>query len=390
MEKITITKKGFILFIMIFFSLKIGAISYLSNYLNILWHVGAIIMIIYGIGILSKDKKMQPFDLIVIIFYIVLTLSTIINKGSLSECIKELIAFYALYITMSLGINKDAKKYIKIMNNFLIVYTIINTLSAIIFYPNSMFRDNNNPIFFLGGDNTSIRLYIASILFYFLNNYIKTNKINIPIFPLLNLFIFSMLRDIGGGKVCFIILFIGFIYLNFVKEPPKKVIRKIMIFNIILFLMLVILNKMSIFSFFIVNLLHRDLTLTDRTVIWEVTIDKIINKPILGYGIIDGLKFQAMLPFITGINAHNTYLMILFNGGVILFILFIYLFVLTLKKFDSFKHSKWLYAIPIALLSLSVRAQIEGWDVVWIILFLKMAYSYDRIQNIIENKEQGE
>lgn len=387
MKKITISKSGLTLFIMIFFSLKIGSISYISNYLNIIWHVGAILTIILGIGIILKNRKMQSIDIIVIIFYLILTVVTILNKGSIADCIKELISFFALYVTLCIGLNQDSNRYIKLMNRYLLVYTLLNTVSAIIFYPNSMFRDNNNPIFFLGGDNTSIRLYLASILFYFLNNYIKTRKVKIPILPLLNLLVFSVLRDIGGGKVCFLVVFIGILYLRFAKTIPQRVIRYIMIFNIVLFLILVVFNKMSIFSFFIVDILNRNLTLTDRTVIWEVTINQIIRKPIFGYGFIDGLKFQQMLHGITGINAHNTYLMILFNGGVIALSLFIYIFILASKRFDSKKHRKWLYAIPIVLMTLMIRAQIEGWDVVWIILFLKMAYSYNNIENIVDNEE---
>ena len=387
MKKIIISKSGLTLFIMIFFSLKIGAISYISNYLNLIWHTGAILTIIFGMGILLKKRKIQQIDLIVIIFYLVLAGSTILNRGSIAEYIKEVISFLALYITLSIGVSNNSSKYIKIMNKYLLIYTLINTLSAIIFYPNSMFRDNNNPIFFLGGDNTSIRLYLASILFYFLNNYIETGKVKIPVLPLLNLFVFSMLRDIGGGKVSFLIVTMGFVYLRFAKKMPQKIIKYIMIINIVIFLMLVVFNKMSIFSFIIVNVLNRNLTLTDRTVIWEVTINQIIRKPMLGYGIIDGLKFQQLLPGITGINAHNTYLMILFNGGVIAFSLFIYIFILASKRFDSKKHRKWLYAIPIVLMTLMIRAQIEGWDVVWIILFLKMAYSYNNIENIADKEE---
>lgn len=387
MKKITISKSGLTLFIMIFFSLKIGSISYISNYLNLIWHTGAILTIIFGMGILLKKRKIQQIDLIVIIFYLVLAGATILNRGSIAEYIKEIVSFLALYITLSIGVSNNSGKYIKIMNKYLLIYTLINTLSAIIFYPNSMFRDNNNPIFFLGGDNTSIRLYLASILFYFLNNYIETGKVKIPVLPLLNLFVFSMLRDIGGGKVSFLLVTMGFVYLRFAKKMPQKIIKYIMIINIVLFLMLVVFNKMSIFSFIIVNVLNRNLTLTDRTVIWEVTINQIIRKPIFGYGFIDGLKFQQLLPGITGINAHNTYLMILFNGGVIALSLFIYIFILASKRFDSKKHRKWLYAIPIVLMTLMIRAQIEGWDVVWIILFLKMAYSYNNIENIVDNEE---
>lgn len=387
MKNINISKETLLLFLMIFFSLKIGCISYVSKFINIPWHIISIFISIYTFLSLKKSNKINILDLMILLFYITILISTIINKVSLTNYIKEIILFSSLYFVLKYGLNKNPKKFIKIYSNYLLFLIVINTIISIIIYPNSMFRDNNNPILFLGGDNTSIRLYITSVIFCFINNYVNKGKIEIPVLSLTTLLIFSVIRDIGGGKICFILLFLCILYLKYFPITYKKPMKLIIIINIVLFLIMVISNKLEIFKFIIVNILHRSLSLTDRTIIWNITIDKIIASPLIGYGMINGLSFQAMLPYITGINAHNTYLMILFEGGIFSFGIFLLILQITAKKFDKINHEKWIYIIPIGMLTLMIRAQIEGWDVIWIFMFCQLIYSYNIIENLVKSQK---
>lgn len=379
-------KNNLILIILIFFSLKIGCISYFSSVLNSIWYIFQVFSILISLYFLIIKSKINKFDLIVILFYLVLLMTTLINKVNIYNYVKEVISFFSLYFVMKFGLEYNSKLYIKNMSRILIVYTIINTITAIVLYPGAMVMDNLNPIFFMGGDNTAVRIYIFAICFEVLSKFIKNRKIVFPYISFINLVLFSYVRDLGGAKVCSIILFFCLIYFMFSKKISQKIMKKIIILNIVLFLLIVIFNKINIFQFLIVNILHRNLTLTDRTVIWKITIEKIIQKPLIGYGMIDGMSFQSMLPYIIGVNAHNTYLMILFNGGIILFLSFIYILIITSKKFDKEKHNKFIYILPLTLLTLMVRAQIEGWDIVWIFLNLQLIYSYDKIETLFEKK----
>ena len=385
MKNYKVSLESIIMFFLIIFSLKIGCISYFSSALNVVWYIGSTIAIMYCFIKLLINKKYNLFDLLVLLFYVYLLVITIINHASIPDILKELISFSSLFLVMRYGLETNVKKYVKMMSIILMIYTLINTLSSIAFYPNAMFIDNNNPIFFMGGDNTSIRLYIMAVLFNMLNYYFKNNKVKFPFFSLANLLIFSFVRDLGGGKVCFLVLIIAIIYLINGIKMPKKPVKLIITLSIIIFVLLVIVNRVDVFRYFIINILHRDLSLTDRTIIWNISIEKIKLNPIFGYGMIDGMQFQSYLPYLTGINAHNTYLMVLFDGGIILFSIFILLFIVTALRFDRAKHQKWIYVIPIALLTMMIRAQIEGWDVIWIILLLEMIYSYKKIEQANSN-----
>lgn len=377
-----ISKESIVLFFMTFFALKVGCISYVSNILNLLWYIGAVIVFLYDFSYILYNRKFNKLDFTMIIFYIFLLVSTLLNHGDLVCYVKELISFLTTYFVIKFGLEKSPKKFINIFSTYLSLLLVLNTLSTIIFYPDAMFRDNNNPIFFMGGDNTSVRLYIIAVLFSFMKKYIKNKKMVMPVVSLLNLFVFSMIRDLGGGKICFIILLLCTGYLIYGVNIPRKIMRKIIMLNVLLFFILVIVNKMSLFKFIIVDILHRNLSLTDRTIIWDITIKKIMSKPVMGYGMIDGLAFQSMLPYIIGVNAHNTYLMILFDGGIVLFAIFIISMIIVQMKFDSVKHDRWIYMIPLTLLTIMIRAQIEGWDVVWLFILLFLCYSYNKIEQL--------
>lgn len=177
--------------------------------------------------------------------------------------------------------------------------------------------------------------------------------------------------------------FLGLAYLVTVERFPKNTAFLIISINVALFFCLVIFNKIDFLQNIIVNVLHRDMTLTDRTVIWGITIDKILDNPLTGYGMIDGLAFQSMLPYIIGINAHNTYLMILFDGGILLFGLFISLLVVAATEFDSYTHPTFSYVFSVGLFAQMVRAQIEGWDVQWILIYLSLMFLLPKIENSI-------
>lgn len=381
-------KNNLVLIILIFFSLKIGCISYFSSLLNGIWYFFQIFSILFSLCFLVIKSKINKFDFSILLFYLILLVSTLINKADIYNYVKEIISFLSMYFVMKFGIEYNSKIYIKNMSRLLIMYTVINTFTTILLYPGSMFIDNLNPIFFMGGDNTSVRIYILAVCFEVLEKFVKKGKVKFPYISFINMVIFSFVRDLGGGKVCAMVLFICLIYLILNKKITQKIIKKIIILNIGIFLLIVIFNRIDIFQFLIVNILHRNLTLTDRTTIWRITIEKIIQKPFIGYGMIDGMSFQSMLPYIIGVNAHNTYLMILFDGGIILFLTFLYSLVIVEKKFDSVKHNKFIYILPITLLTLMLRAQIEGWDVVWIFLILQLIYSYDKIEILSDSNEK--
>ena len=88
------------------------------------------------------------------------------------------------------------------------------------------------------------------------------------------------------------------------------------------FLAIVLFRMQYLFEDIIVNKLHRNLTFTGRTSIWDTTISYIVKNPFLGYGVED---FSTRLVTKGIFHAHSTYLNILLEGGIIALIAYFFL-----------------------------------------------------------------
>ena len=99
---------------------------------------------------------------------------------------------------------------------------------------------------------------------------------------------------------------------------------------------IVFLKIQKLFSFIIVDWLGKDLTFTGRTNLWDNAINKILTRPIIGYGDMDQITERLVLG---DVYCHNGLLELLFRGGVIHLILFVALiFILdksTKRYFDK-------------------------------------------------------
>jgi len=368
-----------LIYIMAFASVEISYLCYITKVFRVMYVGIQCLCIFFIVASIIKRHKIEYFDIFLIVFICIELLSTYINKLPFKELIIDLEKLLFLSLTAKWCLRVNARVYISAMAQILTGLTLINTLTAFLVYPNALFYYTaGSPMFFIGGDNTSTRIYILATLFSILNS--REKKGILPLISLVNIFIFSFLRDIGNGKVCSLILIVGYILFDKIKiNMPKKPIIKITVINFAIFFLIVVFNKISLFSFIIVNLLHRDLTLTTRTTIWNITVNKILEKPILGNGYLSGEAFESMLPGIIGINAHNTFLMVMFIGGTLLFLVFVMFFWLAAKKYDSNQKERKMYILPVALFTMLLRAQVEGGDATYIIFVLYLIYSHSKI-----------
>ena len=387
-----IKTKDFIIFLIVFSTFEISVLSFLSLPIKLVYIFMQTMLILLGCLNIFINKKYNKSDILVLIFIV----TEFLNTGFEFETWKELMlntkTLLLLYISFRWGIGLDFNSYINIGSKYLFILTILNTISAFICYPSGLFYyDDFAPAFVLGADNTSTRVYIISIALCFINDAISKNKKikMLSFLSLLNFIIYSFLRDIGNGKMCSIIFIIAYLTFQVFKLPMvKQSMKKVILSNYILFFVMVIFNKLDFFSFLIVDILHRDLTLTTRTTIWSITIDKILEKPFWGYGYISGEEFQSLLPSIIGINAHNTILMIAFIGGIWLSIIFIYLIFSLIRNYDLDYNLQKYWILPVAFFAMFLRSQVEGGDATYLIAIAALISSINKYVDL-STKNKG-
>lgn len=381
----------FWIYLIVFASCKISYLTFKVMPIRLFYLFVECLVIFGGSVHLLKNGRIKKYDAWILAFIIFEYFTTLYNKGDIVDLIRNTESVLLLYISARWALDLEPKLYISTSAKYFTALTIFNTITELICYPNALFYygpGRTSGAFLLGGDNTSTRLYILCIMFSFLYSKIS-NKKWIGIFSLINFIIFSFVRDIGNGKVCSLVMLAFFIIFEVFKiDVPNNPARKTAIIHGILFLLLVVFNKIGLFSYFIITFLHRDLTLTTRTTIWSVAIDKIITSPIIGNGYYSSEHFESLLPHLMGVNAHNTFLVVLFIGGAILGGLFIVILIKTCSLYDSTEHDKALWIIPSSLFTMMLRAQIEGGDLGYFFMLFVILFYVDRIEKLLTDEEK--
>lgn len=102
----------------------------------------------------------------------------------------------------------------------------------------------------------------------------------------------------------------------------------------------------------ITNVLNRSTSLTSRTVIWQQTLSVIRRNWLFGIGYKINTAYQAV---IHGSSAHNEYLFMLLQGGIVLLVIFYVYFAVMKKPLEKYKTSYVTYVFTALYFSLFIQ-----------------------------------
>ncbi|MFS8351790.1 O-antigen ligase family protein [Bacillus nitratireducens] len=239
---------------------------------------------------------------------------------------------------------------------------------------------NGLPIYLLEGKNAIALTTLPTIPIVYLYSYTIHKKMKtLPLLLILICSISIYLSDSGTG-IMVSFLTILFIFL------PKKVFPTfktyLYIYIVIFFTIIVFRLQELLFGDFIINVLHKDMTFTGRTYIWDVVLNVIKESWILGFG---GGNDIISYYFFNLNETHNAVLEILMYSGLlgILFFLII-LFVVGNKLSINKDHiiSKILSFSIFAYMILGLTESVFYKKEFWILLII--SYS---VGNIIKSTD---
>lgn len=288
--------------------------------------IGIIAIVIVSVFVKSKFSKKDIKNLLLLIcIFLFQIVATIVNRGELISAIN--LSVTTITPCLWLILNKNSiESIMKVFKNYLYVLVFLNFLSIIIF-PNGLIITKNmwnktDPQWILSLGNSMAPYILATALFSLIalseKKQLKSKIIDLVILMMCLLTaIFVDSATLIGSMLLFLILSI---YKSISKkEKINTNINLYIIAVIIITIIIVVLRNLSIFSYFIVNILQRDLTLTSRLRIWDKSIEAIMQKPAIGYGFMNSQAVQSML---LASHQHNYYLHIMFQGGILSFSMF--------------------------------------------------------------------
>lgn len=312
-----------------------------------------------------------------------LLVSTIINDGDIR---RWLMSFYPI-----LGLSsfvfiycKNKSRLIVFLRSVTGLYFILSLFNLLFIIINHLHGSKGGDTYFLGGQNhIGYPIIMGLFLTYCLCCYeeVKVFKLLFLFIAYCNLFIIFSVSNIIGLLIFTILV---------LKNPISFLIRrltinKICIIGCSIFTILIIFGQLdTILNFSIVkeiieDVFHKNLTLTNRTIIWSVVITQFFNSPIIGHGVREtfNLFYFNGLHSSGYFSAHNQFLQSLYEGGLLFFTSFIPL----IRKFNgvllNFKEDRLVQYVKGVFISFLIMyiGEAPGLNNIIMIIIFTMAIS---------------
>jgi len=323
----------FLIFILIpFFKPDVLTSFSRVNYIFTAWLVASfcIIFILY-----IKKGKLTPLVLLYLAYFLVLLISTLNNNGNMLKLISNTCIDLGMIMLIEMNLKNNKIKIFKILSRIFYILVVLNTFSFLIFPKGIAVTEFlKTPIYLLGIDNRFAFTYIPGLCIVAIYDILKNNKLTKYTFIYFFITFTTFVYFWSAGALLTEFLFILY-YLFIYKMKFNKFINKYFITVIVAFVSLVFLRIQNLFKFLIVDILHKDLTLSSRTILWDKAIAIIEENKLIGVGI---QKTQFMIDKITAFHAHSNFLNIMLQSGLIGFSIYLLIFFNTFKRLH--KHSE--------------------------------------------------
>lgn len=319
-------------------------------------------------------NKISRIILLISIYYFYQIAMTWYNSGNLKGILLLSIKFIAICMFIEIGLNlKNKFIVINSLMTVLEIYIYINLLTILI-YPNGMYvtvsTDNANN-WFLGYKNQMINFILPAIglcLFnYYCNDKFAYKKLRTGCILVCGC-LTTILMWSGASLVLLAILIV---YVLLAKKLPTKIFnfRNFLIVNIILTVSIVLFRIQNIFSFLIVDILHKDITLTGRIYIWDKVLKYIYERPLVGYGVESYsyrcIKMRSIAPltyydYYGALHGHCRFLEVMYRGGIILLIIYLLILIYSCRELMRHKNS-----MQAKIISITIFAYLTGMITEW-------------------------
>lgn len=276
-------------------ALKIGAVGY------------ALIKLIPHY---SKTAKPEILTLFYLIYCLYQLLNTFVQGQEISLAISDFC--FCMYFVYACSDSKtNLFDYLDSVHLVLTIYIVINMITMIV-YPNGMWRVQNiGEYWFLGMDNMFINyMYPLTMISIIL----LQQRIRLIYLFAIGVSVVTLVSRWAATSMVGIIIFL---ILVFIPNSISKRIKPQYSFVIAIIISITLMGAYSsnLIEYIVVELLHKDMTFSNRSFIWERSLLCILQKPLFGYGKLSSSTFSRMLRL--GSHPHNMYLYHLFtNGGV--------------------------------------------------------------------------
>lgn len=360
--------------------------AYFSRFavIHTIFSFGKIFSFFYVLLSVFKKGKYPKLIVLILLYLIIQLIATLYNLQNIRNAIYEIICGIGVTCAIYYGWISNRENW---LNSILIVFEFLiygNFLSVLI-APNGLYIQRmasgwwTNLCWFLGIRNGMTLTYVLAA-FYQIAYYklcLKSSKASrlrsIFFFVVATITVLKISSTVvykgsttsaGGFAIAWGLILIYLLLVNFDKMLGWFDFIKGVIANYILAFMLVLLQVQNYFSWIIVVVLKKDLSMTGRTMIWDQAVNVIKKHWILGYGIPTGTTMSNRLNNLAAVTTtQNGFLDVVYTGGIILFTALILIFVcvsIHVKKYKLNEKNTFFLGYFIAVFLLVTQGESMG------------------------------
>ncbi|NGY80497.1 O-antigen ligase family protein (plasmid) [Bacillus megaterium] len=339
--------------------------------LTLIWQFAVVI-----ISLFLLYRNLTPFNILLIFYMILVIFSALLNDTFNPGIFYSIAVFtgFCIYISYAM---RNINELIKGLYYLFAAVVFINFLTLLI-GGIATSPDGLSTNYLLGGKNAIAMTALPTIPLIYLYSYMVHNKLKtLPFLLILICAVSLYLSESGTGIV------VSFLAILFVILPKKYFPSFITYFwiYIVVFLTIVIFRLQELlFGDFIINVLHKDMTFTGRTYIWDLVLDLIKQSWLIGYG----RGNQIISHHFANLNeTHNGLLEIMMYSGILGVLFFLIILLVVGHKLNSNKNhilSKILSFSIFAYLIIGLTESVFYKKEFWILLVI----SYN-IRHIIKS-----
>lgn len=374
------TKDWFLYMILIPFLYPRGFSEYIPVYKTFftLWLYGAMIgislMVLFEIS--NRAVSIRTYNCWLTLYFAVMIFLTLLIRKSFNAGLQKMFATPALCVLCAIYLKKNPKALIKCLNNLL---TIIFLLNFTIFNPllwEQYFSPIENHITFLGHVQINTQLGVVGIFFACLGYCLNINSKKEMNFQVILSVITMILSFTNAAYMALILLIMFWLF-------EKFGIKKSFISKAQIYACLYILINACLFIFITykgISLSIAGFSLNGRGHIWREALNTFFKNPIHGYGV-HGVLIKVFWSAWTGNGQgmnymHNQILQVLNDGGVMLFIPYIFMIFSCIKNLNKIQSKKLQFWLSVCMIIMLFVMTFESVMDYFYVFFVFMTVSY--------------
>ena len=353
-----------------------------------------VVKILVSIIIIAKSvfaRKISSYTIKIIIFQGWLLLTTILNQRDVRSVFLQTAYLIVFCLATDLNLGKHMKEHIYSIYYVLEIYAIVNLISYI-FNPRGLYFNYWGwPCYFLGYRNIANQFLLPMMVLSVLYSCLEYHRIRVTmrvVFDILCCFLFAVFtRTSTGMASCVVFILTLFIrkVLNGVGTTIK--LKWIVIVGSIFSFLLVVINIQEYLNKVLDFIFQKDSSLSGRTDLWTILILMVIQKPIMGMGVVDSLSEITHIYWAN--QAHNQFLQVLVQGGVLGLSFFLILLWSSFSKVDRIKNINLKEPFILFGIVYMIAFQMEAYIQPIFYIILMLAHNIDVLEEEMVNGKKA-